>query len=244
MGGFSSGPIVDNWGFSGLFSVLAVFSLVLPISGYFLEDRELISSESSLAESSSGSRKLAQGFYLFMAASLLTGVALFSGRLGTSLVMKNLAFSSAAISSTGAIAGLVTMPLSLYLGILSDRLSRKSLLVICYFCGILGIGLLAISAPLWQFWIAVSLVSIMGYVSQGVGAAYVTDLIPSEALGRGMSYFNSTGWIGGIVGFAVAGFSVEQFGLNVTFIFTALLPAIGILLLMMIRSQARESEKI
>jgi MFS family permease len=237
VGGFSTGLIADNWGFSGLFIALAVFSLLMPITSFFLKDREVIASEKDGTGSRGGTKNLGLGFYIFLLASILIGVALFSGRLGTSLVMKNLAFSSTAISSTGAIAGLGTMPLSLYLGILSDRLGRKSLLGICYFCGTLGIGLLAIAAPLFQFWLAVSLISIMGYVSPGVGAAFVTDLIPTESLGRGMSFFNSTTWVGGVVGFAAAGLAIEQFGWVTTFIYSAVLPVIGILLLMMIKIQ-------
>jgi MFS family permease len=99
----------------------------------------------------------------------------------------------------------------------------------------LGLLVLAVSVTLWNFWLVASLLSVLSYVSMGVGAALVTDLVPQEALGRSMSLFNATAWMGGIIGFAGTGYAIQILGLRSTFVMVACLPVIAILLLIPIR---------
>ena len=236
IGGLAAGPIADQWGFSGLFIAIGAFTLLLPFSASFLEDRP--GSKIKKTTESHSHNRFEIAFYIFLLASIFAGVALFASRLGTSLVMKDLLFTSSAISSTAAVGGLVTMPLSLYIGILSDRFGRLRLLGICFLFGALGIGFLPLSNSLWQFWLTSSLISIMAYVSPGVGSALVTDLADPEVLGRAMSYFNATTWIGGIAGFATAGIAFQQLGQGTTLYLAALLPLIGVILLVAIRKSS------
>lgn len=64
------------------------------------------------------------------------------------------------------------------------------------------------------------------------GAALVTDLVPQEALGRGMSLYSMTGWIGAVIGFASTGHAIQRLGMLATLIAGGMLPLISIALLM------------
>ncbi len=79
------------------------------------------------------------------------------------------------------------------------------------------------------------MVSILAYVTSGVGSALVTDLVSPNNLGRGMSLFTATIWVGGISGFAVTGIAIQRFGIPATFIGAAFLPLFAIVLVYFIR---------
>jgi predicted MFS family arabinose efflux permease len=157
--------------------------------------------------------------------------------------MNDLGFSAAAISVTAAVGGAATLPLPPLLGWLSDRTSRKRLLLVCCLAGSVGLLGLAFSARLRQFWVANSLLNVLLYAST-VGSAMVTDLVPQGALGRGMSLFTATTWAGGVVGFASTGYAIERLGMTSTLVMGAFLPLIAIALLIPIRQAGREKGSV
>jgi len=92
----------------------------------------------------------------------------------------------------------------------------------------------AISKSLWHFWIAATLFGI-GFISNSVGNAFVTDLVEPKALGRGVSLFQGMGWFGNVIGLAVAGYAFQNLGIATAMFIGAVLPLIGIVLLISIR---------
>jgi predicted MFS family arabinose efflux permease len=95
--------------------------------------------------------------------------------------------------------------------------------------------LMMASASLWQFWVAVSLLFVAGSIAASVGSALVTDLVSPSKLGRGMSLFNTTNYVGGIVGFGMTGYAVQTLGMSATLLVGAGLSLVAIALLLPLR---------
>ena len=235
IGGLTTGPIADRWGYPIMFAAVSLFSSLWPLTGLLLEDKAVARVRRGEASTTGERPGLGGGFALLLLASLAVAIAGIVRGLGTSLAMNNLGFVAAAISSTGAVGGAVTLPLPPLIGRLSDRVGRKRFLVLCYLAGTVGLLVLAASVSVWHFWVATSLVFITGSVNSAVGSALVTDLVPQASLGRGISLFSATAWVGGIIGYAGTGYAVQNLGMTSTFIMGAFLPLIAIVLLIPIR---------
>lgn len=235
IGGLTMGPIADWWGYPTLFVVVALFSTLWPLTGLLLEDRVVAQVQRGEVSTAGETPRLGGGFFFLLLSSIVAGVARLIGILGISLVMNQLGFVSAAISSTAAVGGAVTLPLPPLIGWLSDRFGRKRFMVLCYLAGTAGLSVLAASVSLWHFWTAASLLYVLSFASRGVGSALVTDLVSQKSLGMGMSLFSATTWAGGIIGFTVTGYAVQNLGTTATFLLGIVLSLIAIILLIPIR---------
>jgi MFS family permease len=238
IGGLATGFIVDFWGFPTMFTAVAVFCILWPLAATLLTEKavEQVREEDGPARKGPG---LGRSCYLVFAASLVASVAGFVILLGRSLLMSDLGFRAMAIASTGAVGGIVAMPLPLLMGWLSDRTGRKIFLYLGYLAGITSLSVLAISTSLWHFCIVLVLQTVFMAVNGTVGSALVTDLLSQESLGRGLSLFSATGWIGGVLGFAGTGYALQSLGPLPTFIIGICLTLIASVLLVPIRSGAR-----
>ena len=92
----------------------------------------------------------------FVDATLLAG----AGNLGRSLSMNERAFSNAAITTTAAVGGIVSLPFPLALGWISDRVGRKTVILASFLAGAASLLLLIVSRSLWEFWAVAALTSL------------------------------------------------------------------------------------
>ncbi len=239
IGGFTVGPLANRLGYLPMFIVLALPWLLCAAVGLFVEDRAVDRARLVKRRGLPRRASFPTAFLFLVASSVLAGVALFVGILGRSLVMDRLGFDAAAITSTVAVAGLVTLPVAPTVGILSDRLGRTGFLALCYAACAAGLVVFSSSASLWNFWIASSLIAFVSYGSTGVGSALVADLIPPQSLGRGMSVFGATTWIGAVLGFAGTGLAIHIIGAANTFFFGMGLAIGAVILLLPVRAAVR-----
>jgi MFS family permease len=237
LGSLATGYMVDRWGYTQMFTVLAIFTLVLPLSGLFLEEKQFVAVQAEVDERQLSNKGLGGDYYLLFSASLIASVAGFIIVLGRSLLMDNLGFGALAITSTGAIGGLITMPLPFIMGWLSDRYGRKIFIAICYLAGLTSLIILIVSTVLWHFWVVLVLQTLLMVGNWTVGNALVTDIIPKESIGRGLAWFGATSWIGGVIGFAGAGYAFLLLGTLPTFVVGLCLPIISLVLTTLIRSK-------
>jgi DHA1 family multidrug resistance protein-like MFS transporter len=230
-GGLLTGPIVDRWGYPTMFAVLALFLALWLVGAPLLGPGADVPTRSTETATRSGTR-LGPSYALLFAASLVSAVAGFVSMLGRSMSMNALGLTATAISSTGAIGSAAGLPLPLLVGRWSDRVGRTRFLLLSYLASTAGIVLLALSTSLWHFWVAVVVGTVGSITSTTVGPALVTDLVPRDALGRGMSLYSATGWIGAVIGFAGTGHAVQAMGMLPTLVAAAALPLISIALLL------------
>jgi MFS family permease len=161
------------------------------------------------ASGSKNAARLGSTFQLLLVATLLSAVTVRVGRMGLSLSMQAEQFSPGAIANATVIGGLVTIPVTLWFGTLSDRLGRKRLLMAGFLVAAGGALTLSMAHQLWQFWLASALLLVAVSANGSVAAAFATDLLAPEALSRGMPRLHAMNWIAGIVGFAGGGYLMD-----------------------------------
>jgi MFS family permease len=134
--------------------------------------------------------------------------------------------------------GAIALPVPLIAGWLSDRLGRKQLVVFSFLATTAGLLALCASTALWHFWLA-SMLYTLSFAGGPVGSAMVTDLVPREALGRGLALYNATTWLGGIVGCMLTGYAAQSLGTTPTLIAGSFIPLLAAGLLVPIGRRKR-----
>ena len=234
IGGLSFGKFADLYGFQSLFKLLSIFAAFCPIIICLIDDKK--SKPVLMIESSSMDEpiKIGKCFSLLIIVGFLGGFVFLLGRLGISLLMNMKGFNLTEISLTTAVGGFVSLPFIYMIGWLSDKFGKIKLLSVCFILGILCMIVLLNSSIFIHFIIA-SAILILLSISQNIGAAFVTDLVPKQNLGKSISLYTSSNWLGGIIGFALGGMIIQSFGLQYAFIVCAIIPLIALILLFKIK---------
>ncbi len=219
VGGATAGWLLEGHGFPTLFLVMAVVWIGTPLAGLAVRDAKDGEVPAGEEEGAAPVPLAAFGrsYFALLAAALLVATAVNVSRLGTSLSMEALSFSPAAVASTATVSGLITVPVTLLIGALSDRLGRQRFLTAGYLLAAAAAVALVLAQTLWQFWLAATLAMIAYSVSNAVGSA----------LGRGISWFNAVNSAAGIFSFAAAGWVMEALGPVVLYAGTAVVALVA-----------------
>ena len=241
IGGLALGPIADGWGYPAMFVVLSLFSFLWPAIGVFLKDEAVARTQGASAMAGGEKVGLGQSFHFLFLASLAAAFAGMVFTVGRSLVMDDLGFEAAAISTTSALSEVPILPLPLLLGWLSDRVGRRQFLILGHLAATAGLLSLAVSTSQWHF-CGATVLNTISVMTGAVGTALVADLVPQKALGKGLSLFGATTCIAGILGCAAAGYAIQYLGPVFTFVASALLPLVAVAFLLAIRQGSRQQE--
>ncbi len=211
-GGALVGRLVTSAGYYAMFIVLGAVWAILPAIGLFTLKVNPAAQPARSLTTQPSTAPLGTTFYRVLAMTLLASIAINTGRLGTALSMQALGFSASAISSTGTVSGLLTIPIVLLIGALSDRLGRKMFLMLGYVMAGGGLLMLAVATDLWMFWIAATLVLVALCTNGALAAALVTDTLSPQARQRGLPWINAMNPVAGVLSFASIGFLMDTLG--------------------------------
>ncbi|NQV17816.1 MAG: MFS transporter [Armatimonadetes bacterium] len=230
IGGLTFGNFADLYGFQTLFKLLSVFAAICPIITFLIDDKKVKSVLWNESSSINRSLKFGKCFLLLIIVGFLGGFVFLLGRLGISLAMNIRGFKLIEISLTTAVGGLVSLPFIYMIGWLADKFGKIKLLSVCFILGTTSMIVLIHSSVFYHFIIA-SAILILLSISQNIGAAFVTDLVPKQKLGKSISIYTASNWLGGIIGFALGGIVIQNFGLTYAFILCAIIPIFALLFL-------------
>jgi MFS family permease len=232
LGGTTVGWLVAWQGYELMFTALGILWLNHILVGLLaLKEDQGAQMRENKARTAQASTSLGRRFYLLLALSLLTATAINASRLGTPLAMQAMDYSAKDVASSATVSGLVTIPLTLLVGMLSDRLGRKGMLAATYLIAAGGALMLSLSSELWQFWTAASLMMVAFVSSSAMAAAMATDLLEPDALRRGLPWINAMTSLTGILTFAGTGYMMDMLGSQTLFMGMAVLPVAATALL-------------
>jgi MFS family permease len=225
-GGLTVGGLIEISGYSLMFFVISLVWATGPLlAAVKLVDLSAPASrppEQSDSPASTMRRERAP-LLMLMGAILLSMTTVNVGRLVVPLLMDSLQYSAGDVTTANAIAGMVTLPFAYFLGTLSDRLGRKTVLSLGYLLAGGSVLILIVAGPLWHFWLATSLIMIALTVTGSVASAFATDLLSPQVLVRVLPWFTAVGFVAGVIGFSVAGVLIDSIGMTALLGFTTVL---------------------
>jgi len=238
IGGLISGPVVDQWGYQTLFSLMTLVTLLWPLSIWLLDispDHDSLINEAGVnspqitrrTELINQTRKenshnaqhapINRNIKWLLLASLAAFTANFMGTLGVSLSMDKLGFNATEITSTAVVGGVISLPFVYGVGRLSDLFGRKKFWLICCASGMIALYLLPTAVSLWNYWCVALLLRIFSTGNRGISNAWVIDLSHGLKVSKVIALVGSVTWVGGIVGYLMTGYGLSHWGRDITF---------------------------
>jgi MFS family permease len=246
--GFLYGQIADRFGFPVLFTLVLGIAVLWGIGSFFFPQPEhrgqtAKKSVNQPAQPPDGKQPQPGGllglgvpFMLLFFASLSAWMLINGGKLAISMAMIHYEFNTSQISTSNAIGGLISLPVPLLLGWVSDRFGRKHLLLALNFLGLAALLVLTWQHSLAAFWAASALFSLYSTIGV-INQALTTDLIPRRSIGIGMSMIGATSSLSGILSSILVGLSVGWFGISGTFFAGMPFAVAGFILLLFLREE-------
>lgn len=211
LGSMAVGYLVERYDYGVMHAWLAVEYALWPMMALLIKGKLTVEKP---AANSSGSVAASSGkpIFLLMSAALLAAFTVSVARMGLSMEMKAQYLSAGEISNANVIGGLVTIPIILSMGMLSDRLGRRLFLIVGMMVSASSAALLGAANQLWQFWMISAAILAARSINPSLASALAVDILAPGALNKGLARLNAVTWIAGIIGFAGAGYLMENLG--------------------------------
>jgi MFS family permease len=227
VGGLAVGWMVAWKGYPLMFTMLGLVYAVWPLVGSWKVQDKPVTQVARLEAAQLAVPRSNRSYHRLILAVLLSAMTVSIVRIGLSLSMKAGGFSPAAISSANVVGGLVTIPVVLGFGALSDRLGRRLLLALGYLMAALSGVSLVMAVQLWQFWIVAAAVLIARTIGGSLASALATDILPRQSLGRSLPVLGTMAWASGVLGFAGSGYAIETVGAGNLYLIATLLSLVA-----------------
>ena len=119
-------------------------------------------------------------------------------------------------------------------GVLSDRVGRRRVLVAGWVIyGLVYLGFAVLTSG-WQAWLLMAIYGAYYAMTDGVGKAYVADLVPAEHRGTAYGVYNAAVGISALPASLIAGGLWQWFSQPAPFYFGAAMAALAVLLLVFV----------
>lgn len=128
-----------------------------------------------------------------------------------------------------------TSMFSVPVGMLSDRIGRRPVLISGFFLFALIYFGFGITKSMIGIWILFVLYGIYYAFTEGIQKAYIADLVPAGQRGTAMGTFNAMTGLAALPASILAGFLWQMFGPMVAFSTSSVIAVIAALLMMMLR---------
>lgn len=225
LGGTSVGALVSWLDYAAAFIILAVIWGLIPVLGLFLTSVKTENTAQSTAVTQPTT--LGRSFNLLLISFLAVTAAVQMGNLAALLGMQVARFSPAAISSTTVVSGLVSIPVALCAGSLSNRVGRQRLLLLSYLLVILTVIGLAGAAYLWHFSAGITMLMLATTLARPTVMTLASELLEPAALQRGLPLLEASLMGIGVASSAGTGYLLETFGALPVGLLAAALAVIG-----------------
>ena len=151
-----------------------------------------------------------------VASMFLLSVAAFTCRFSLPLVMDASGATAHSVSLASALAAGACLVLIGALQFERMRRLRPGVLVACATGPALGLWMLSGAKEWGDYALASSGVSAFNFIGAGLAAGVLVAKVSKRVRSRRLVAFTSAGWGGGLVGYGLAGLSLEHFGLAMT----------------------------
>lgn len=242
LGGSILGAVVSRFGYNPAFYLLTVLWALIPTMGLLLDVEEQAEDTAGTAVASRPA-PLGRSFILLLISALTVTGAIQMGNVAALLTMEASRFSASAISSTTVVGGLVTIPVVLFAGSLSDRIGRQTVLLVSYLVVVLTVFPLALATELWHFSSGMALLLAAATVVRPGASALASDLLPPAVLQRGLPLLDAGVMGVGVVGSTGAGYLLEAYGAGAVSLLAATLAVVGGAALVLVCAQCASGQR-
>jgi MFS family permease len=210
LGGFIVGPAIQYLGNKHAFLLFAIINLATVAIALFInvsaEDIKLNPDNSSVKF------KFNKSFLVILYSLVLATLVLHFLKIALSLSMKDNGYSVSQISLCVSYGTLMAFPFAYFMGSLSDKYSKKLILVISLSCGVFAtlcysFNYIYIFAILTTFFAA-----FIAYCLKGVISNIILYFYQDGPFKQALAWFDVTSWFGAILGYALSGLMLQYFG--------------------------------
>ncbi len=176
-------------------------------------------------------------FRFFWVASLASIVSFFMATISRGWLVLDITDSALMVTSINAIGLLPTLVLSLYGGVIADRMNRKSVLITSDMISFLTISAIAIllitdNIELWHIFGLTLIHGSSFAIAMPSRASMVSNLVRGEYMSSAVALYTTIFSAGQMVGPGIAGYLINSYGMVTPFVISAciLLPAVTLLM--------------